>query len=96
MSVLGRKIKNCMKAKVYILLNVRERRPSEIANKLRGQIGVKSVEMLEGSPEIIFTVEANGRRKLARLSISALESVENVVESVQLLPVHDISGVLVH
>jgi hypothetical protein len=47
--------------------------------------------MLEGSPEIMFTVEANGRQKLARLSISALESVENVTESIQLLPVQDMS-----
>ena len=52
--------------------------------------------MLEGSPEIIFTVEANGRPKLATLSVSALKSIENVVESVQLLPVHDTSEVLVH
>ena len=80
-----------MKTKVYILLNVRECKPSEIAHKLRCQIGVKNVEMLEGSPEIMFTVEANGRQKLARLSISALESVENVTESVQLLPVQDMS-----
>ena len=85
-----------MKAKVYILLNIRECKSSEIANKFRGQIGVKSVEMLEGSPEIIFTVEANGRPKLATLSVSALKSIENVVESVQLLPVHDTSEVLVH
>lgn len=84
-----------MKTKVYILINLRGGEPSEVARRLRGLMGVKSVEVLDGSPEIMMTVEARGRQKLARLSISALESVEDMVESVKLLPVQDLAGALV-
>lgn len=82
-----------MKTKVYILLSIRDEKSSEIARKLRGQMGVKTVEILDGSPEIMVTVETTGRQKLARLSISALESVEDMVTSVKLLPVQEVSAV---
>jgi len=88
-------ISKSMKTKVYILLSIREGKPAEIACKLKGQTGVKNVEALDGSPEIIITLEANGRQKLARFSVSALESVEYFVESVKLMPVLDNPGFMV-
>jgi hypothetical protein len=78
-----------LKDKTYILLDIIHGQPDQVAHILCGKIGVKTVEVLEGSPEILVALEARSRRRLAELTISALESVENVVESVRLLPVQE-------
>lgn len=78
-----------MSARVYVLLTITEDRIDEAIGILHGKVGVKTVDMLEGSPNVITMVEAHDRQRLAKLTVAALASVENVTEDLKLLPVRD-------
>jgi len=74
-------------ARVYILLDIKKREVSQAVQTLQDEDGVKTVEALEGSPNILMMVQARNRTSLANLANHALASVEAITESVQLLPV---------
>jgi hypothetical protein len=78
--------------RVYILLGIINGACNEAARILRGKPGVVAVELLEGSPEVLFMVESSNRRSLAQLTVSALASVESLTAGVQLLPTKDSFG----
>jgi hypothetical protein len=73
-------------ARVYVLLGIITGGCNEAAKILRGKPGVIEVELLEGSPEMLFVIESSSRRSLAQLTVSALTSVESLTTGVQLLP----------
>jgi hypothetical protein len=79
-----------MKSRAYILLNVINETPQQVANKLRGMVGVKEVEVLEGSPELMVIMEAKERKQLARSTVSALESIDTMLGTIKLMPVQEI------
>lgn len=45
--------------------------------------------MLDGSPNVIMMVQARDRQRLAKLTVAALASVENMTEGLQLQPTRD-------
>ena len=75
--------------RVYILLNVKNGEVKRAVQALQEKDGVKKVEVLEGSPNILMMVQARNRMSLASLANRALASVETITESVQLLPVQN-------
>jgi hypothetical protein len=78
--------------RVYVLLGIITGACNEAAEILRGKPGVIAVELLEGSPEVLFMVESSSRRSLAQRTVSALASVESLTAGVQLLPTRDSFG----
>jgi hypothetical protein len=78
--------------RVYVLLGIINGACDEAAKVLRGEPGVIAVELLEGSPEVLFIIESSSRRSLAQLTVSALASVESLTIGVQLLPTRDSFG----
>ena len=78
-----------MSVRVYILLNIMNREVDQAVKTLQEKDGVKTVEMLEGSPNILMMIQARNRTSLASLANHALASVEAITESVQLLPVQN-------
>lgn len=78
-----------MSARVYILLNIKNREVNQAVRTLQEKDGVKTVEMLEGSPNILMMIQARNRMSLANLANHALASVEAITENVQLLPVQN-------
>ncbi len=83
---LGTIIGDTMKDRAYILLDILNGKAEQVAQSLKRNKGVVSVDVLEGPPDIIIILEASGRQKLAELTIQALASVESVTENMKLLP----------
>jgi len=78
--------------RVYILLDIADRKSEEVAQSLRRRPGVVKVDLLEGSPDLLVICEAFNRQKLAKLTVEALAAVEQVTENVCLLPVRSKSA----
>jgi DNA-binding Lrp family transcriptional regulator len=84
-----------MSAKVYVLLDIADNHYREIVNALRGEFGITNFELLEGPPDLMLTIEAPNREKLAEFTVRALSQLETMTEKVNLLPVQNGSGVYV-
>ena len=79
-----------MKSKVYVLLDIPDGKYNAVFRALQGKAGVVALEHIEeGPPDIVLTVEAPNRKKLAQLTVSAIASVENMADNFTLLPVYD-------
>ena len=74
---------------VYILIDVTEGKAGQVAETLRGQPGVKMIDLLEGPPDVVVILQARSRQKLAELTNRALALVENITEGIQVLPVQN-------
>jgi len=81
-----------MNARAYVLLDIVNTRVREAAGTLRNVRGVKAVDMLEGSPNLVMIVQARNRQQLAKVTNEALASVETMTENMQLLPVQNNEG----
>lgn len=75
-----------MALKAYLLLEVKDGRGGRAVEVLRRQRGVMVADLLDGPPDIIAVVQAVNRQSLARLTVQALASVEEVTEELHLLP----------
>lgn len=76
-----------MNARVYVLLEVVQGKLAEAVRTLRDRPGVITADIVEGPPDIVMVLEARQRRRLAELTVEALNSIEGVTENMQLLPV---------
>lgn len=76
-----------MSARVYVLLDVEQGKSAKVVRALRGQPGVIMADVIEGPPDVVMVVEAQGRRRLAELTVNALSSIESMTKDLQLLPV---------
>jgi len=75
--------------RVYVLIDAIEGKSGQVAKMLRGQPGVKMVDLLKGPPDIIVMLQAHSRLKLAELTDRALTSIETMIDNQQLLPVQN-------
>ncbi len=82
-----------MSARAYVLLDIDNRRVRDAADTLRNARGVRTVDILEGSPNLVIVVQARSRQRLAEITNEALASVESMTENIQLLPVQSNGGI---
>ena len=82
-----------MSARAYVLLDIDNRRVRDAADTLRNARGVRAVDILEGSPNLVIVVQARSRQRLAEITNEALASVESMTENTQLLPVQSNGGI---
>ena len=82
-----------MSARACVLMGVDNIRVREAASTLRNVHGVKMVDMLEDSPNLMLIVQARNRQRLAEITNEALASVESMTENIQLLPVQGNRGI---
>lgn len=80
-----------MRARAYVLLDVRNGKSEEVTRVLRTMPGVVMADILEGPPDVIVVVEACEQKKLAERTITALASVETMTDGVRLLPAQEAS-----
>jgi hypothetical protein len=78
-----------MCTRAYILLKTIEGKSDKVAQDLRLKPGVVMVDLVEGPPDIIVTIEASERLQLARYLMPALAVVDSVTEDLHLLVAHD-------
>jgi hypothetical protein len=78
-----------MKIKTYVLLRATNGHSDSITAIIRRQPGVVMVDQVEGLADIIFTVQASSRKKLAELTVQAISKVEGITDDVQLLPMKE-------
>ena len=75
--------------RVYILLDVIDGKPDQVAEKLRHIAGIRIVDVVEGQPDVIVVVEAPDRQRLVEITMRVISSAENMIEDLKLLPVRD-------
>jgi hypothetical protein len=78
-----------MCTRIYILLKTTEGKSDKVAQDLRFKPGVVMVDLVEGPPDIIVTIEASAREKLAQYLMPALAVVDSVTEDLHLLVAHN-------
>ena len=76
-----------MSVRVYVLLNVTDEKAGPVTQTLRSKPGVSFSDLLEGPPDVVLSVKAPNRQKLAKLTIESLASIESMTEGIWLLPV---------
>ncbi len=81
-----------MKSRVYVLLDVIEGAAEHVARTLESQSGVTNVDVLAGPPDVMMIVEAAGEKKLAQLTVKALDTVDSLTKNMQLLPARPENG----
>ena len=62
--------------RAYMLLEVSDGKLESVVRALRSMAGIASLDILEGPPDVIMTIEAPGRKRLAELTVQALAAVE--------------------
>ena len=61
----------------------------EVAQVIRLNPGVVTVDVVEGKPDVIAVMEAGGRQELAQLLMQVISCVENTTEDARILPTRD-------
>jgi len=75
-----------MSPRVYVLLDIMVGKSDRVTQTMRNKPGVILADELEEQSRIIMVVQADDREKLARLTIQAIDSVESMIDGIQLLP----------
>lgn len=76
-----------MSIRVYVLIDAVEGKTKKVAEILCDQPGITAVDCVEGPPDIIVMAEAGDRETMARLTVQALATVENLTNDIRFLPV---------
>lgn len=74
-----------MSVRVYILLDIIGGKSEHAVQILRSRAGVVIADPLEGRPDVIVTVEAPDRQRLAESIMPVITCVEGITEDLQLL-----------
>ncbi|MFC1921042.1 hypothetical protein ACFLYQ_04890 [Chloroflexota bacterium] len=85
-----------MGSKVYVLLSVSEEKIDLVIENLRKVDGISSVDIIDGEPNIIAVFEASERKKLVQPIMQVINSVENMIQDLRLLPVLKSSSKVYH
>jgi|WetSurMetagenome_2_1015567.scaffolds.fasta_scaffold76899_2 hypothetical protein len=72
-------------SRVYVLINVKSGTAEKVVQSLQNQSGVLLADIVERPPDIIMVVQAANQERLLKLTLNALLSVENQIDSLQLL-----------
>ena len=81
-----------MNERAYILIDAVEGKVPEMVAALRASPGIVMADHIDGPPDIIMIIEAEDRLKLARLTINALNSIENLTDDIQCFPINNGNG----
>ncbi len=73
--------------RAYVLLQSSESRHNQVTRILKRQLGVVTVDSVEGPSDIVMVIEAPDRRELASVLMNALTSVQDTIEDMELLPI---------
>lgn len=76
-----------MSARVYILVDLVHADSAQVAQNLQGKLGVVEIDVLDGRPRIMMVIEASERLKAAEYLVDVLNSMDGVIEDLQVLPV---------
>jgi len=71
----------CIRA--YLVLQTKSDRSQEIISDLFNKPGIVTVDLLEGSPNLIVIVEAEKRQELVEFIVQALDSVESITKDLR-------------
>ncbi len=74
------------RTRAYVLLQSIGNTRSRVIKTLKQQRGVVAVDPVEGPPDVVLVIEASDRPELASLLMSAMASVQDMTDGLQLLP----------
>lgn len=76
--------------RVYFIMDVFNGDLDKTIHRLRNQPGIVLVDALEERPAVIAVAEAKDRKRLARVTVNALASVENMTANLSLMPTNQV------
>jgi hypothetical protein len=76
-----------MSTRVYVLLDIIAGKSGQVTQALHSKPGVILADELEEQAKVIMVVQAADQPELAELTIQAIDSVESMIDNIQLLPV---------
>jgi len=74
------------RTRAYVLLQSIGNTRSRVIKTLKRQRGVVAVDPVEGPPDVVLVIEASDRPELASLLMTAMASVQDMTDGLQLLP----------
>jgi hypothetical protein len=78
-----------MSARLYMLLDILEKKAGGVIQNLRETSGVVALDPLEGHPNFLLIVEAPDRQRLVESVMPVLSSIERVTEDLRLLLIRE-------
>ncbi len=78
-----------MSSRLYLLLETVNGHSEEVAQVIRLNPGVVTVDLVEGKPDVIAVMEAGDRQALAQLLMQVISCVENTTEDARILPTRE-------
>ena len=78
-----------MSSRLYLLLETVNGHSEEVAQVLRLNSGVVTVDIVEGKTDVIAVMEAGDRQALARQLMQVISCVENTTEDARILPTRE-------
>ncbi len=78
-----------MSSRLYLLLETVNGHSEEVAQVIRLNPGVVTVDLVEGKPDVIAVMEAGDRQTLAQLLMQVISCVENTTEDARILPTRE-------
>ncbi len=78
-----------MSSRLYLLLETVNGHSEEVAQVIRLNPGVVTVDLMEGKPDVIAVMETGDRQALAQLLMQVISCVENTTEDARILPTRD-------
>ena len=76
--------------RVYFIMDVVNGGMDKTIQRLRNQPGIVLVDAIEERPAVIAVAETKDRKRLARVTIKALASVENMTANLSLMPTNQL------
>lgn len=83
---------SAMSTRVYLLLELVDGSREKVAAALRGMPGISTIDLLEGTPDLLTIIEAPERQEAAGYLMEVLNLVDGVIEDVRVLPVYENTG----
>jgi hypothetical protein len=78
-----------MTSHAYLLLDIAEDKIEKAVKELLNNAGIMRIDILEGSPNALITLEASAQKRLSELTLRAFALVKEFTNQVHLLPVKE-------
>lgn len=85
-----------MSTRVYLLLELVNGSREKVAAALRGIPGISTIDLLEGTPDLLTIIEAPERQEAAGYLMEVLNLVDGVIEDIRVMPVKESAGTAIY
>jgi len=78
-----------MSSKIYLLIDLVYKNGGQVCRGLCSKLGIMAVDVLEGHPDLLVCMEAPERQQAAKYLMDLLNSIDGMINDIQILPVQE-------